>query len=1239
MADYKRNIRILYLILFSLLFFLPELSAHPQALRPNIMGNMVRAGETLNGASHDHHATVIQGERGAQEEGGIKLELAFTLANRGRYEDAYATILELLIDDQYQLQIAPVAGVLTALLDYFGEVTARGRDIAGLLDIIKQYRHDSDQSQMRSRLLDSVRLLIIADLQNVRVNTRSLIGDGKIAAAKVMLHNKLSFYHRLCGINPSLAEDPEVNAMKLEIDNEMRNIALGDPGFLNAVSLQAFDGETGEPVDKELRWVDAHQKGEWHGSCQILITDQAGRVLVQERETRKRRDISATGHLHQGEGYEDAAIRIIRENTGLSSPRKKGLSIIRDKEKKIGSHDYEARPGYDETGVFRSYSRDKDNKEICRIYLYVADQEELSEILAPGNNMKKALKLGLQDLRDFIQSIKDSPDSFASSASHLFAPKNINIVYQKTLLKYFDILLELIDNPTGDIRQIEDIIESSGFVVNDINDKETLKAIMIHIGERTGAGLAGGLDEKDPDFNVRCKAVIAGQFKTACNSARVTAVWANLSRIYKGWDSLDWRHLAEILGLMERLGAKAQTIEGRACLHALLLKEGVVLERDSRNGGFVFKDGGRELKGVSIDRNGNLQMGERIQEGINSIRRGAIAADMDLTKALRDKNIDGVMLRYDYHFHMLGIKYAVVSGNELGKQYRRSMIELIPTILRQNFIIYANGAGLKVVFSPDDRIIQDSDYLKKMGAEQLNEINKVFGSLLLDWCRVMHIIAASGIDIADLKDEDIAKIKTAIGELQLSVPELKESITQNIRVILKEMQQILARDTSEHAIPDRKEREKLIKGKKQLEEMLSLAKGASDGNKITRLSADETNRRSETWPFIDLRNDIEEREIIQVTLKPVCPSKARELLADTAEFMMQDFHDPSPAPEHIRITRGGSTSIDATRQDVNKGAAAEDLIKGQGLANEDRDLVLAIDDEMTPGKVGFPFLEIEGITVISNERTRDGRKRVYSESDRARIKAAWFWTGDYGFGYEVEGTKRVYQEVVGCYIKEIDKLFNGEQVGPAIRSFKQSLASNSASSRGMSRNPKDNSLLAEIQESLGLFSARFRYVEKKFDVNRFNYPYPSKQVKVRQGIPIRINTRFKYLTFGPEFLGKDQKRIAMIVQVEGGSMFGEEIPCREFILVLEKDTLSGKYKEKFRLQLGQDTSDWIKVEAFKKMPGENKIQVITMISSRYTATQSIKKIETYEIRDAGIIRIKTQIKPVLSSNSKIKIGL
>lgn len=67
---------------------------------------------------------------------------------------------------------------------------------------------------------------------------------------------------------------------------------------------------------------ECHEKGHWHRSCHVIITNSKGKVLLQKRSSGMKQypgfwTSSASGHVSAGESYEAAAQRELIEEVGI----------------------------------------------------------------------------------------------------------------------------------------------------------------------------------------------------------------------------------------------------------------------------------------------------------------------------------------------------------------------------------------------------------------------------------------------------------------------------------------------------------------------------------------------------------------------------------------------------------------------------------------------------------------------------------------------------------------------------------------------------------------------------------------------------------------------------------------------------------------------------------------------------------------------------------------------------------
>jgi len=117
--------------------------------------------------------------------------------------------------------------------------------------------------------------------------------------------------------------------------------------------LDTDGNKTGEVMD----FVEAHKMGKWHAHAHVWVFNSKGEVLLQKRAANVscggKWDISAAGHLSQGDKPQQAALRELVEEIGINAKRKelKKIKVL------IQSRD----------------SNDFKNREFNHIYLFRFD--------------------------------------------------------------------------------------------------------------------------------------------------------------------------------------------------------------------------------------------------------------------------------------------------------------------------------------------------------------------------------------------------------------------------------------------------------------------------------------------------------------------------------------------------------------------------------------------------------------------------------------------------------------------------------------------------------------------------------------------------------------------------------------------------------------------------------------------------------------------------------------------------
>ncbi len=156
----------------------------------------------------------------------------------------------------------------------------------------------------------------------------------------------------------------------------------------------------GKPTGKsELKSV-IHQKGYYHNTVHIWFYTLDGEILLSQRSAKKTIcpllwDVSVAGHIDAGESIEQAAIREIKEEIGISIS-KKDLH-------KIGVFK-----------CFQSYENGINDNEFH--HTFICELEVLLFDLIPQEEEVEALKLvSAYDFNELINHIEDDNSHFIPS--------------------------------------------------------------------------------------------------------------------------------------------------------------------------------------------------------------------------------------------------------------------------------------------------------------------------------------------------------------------------------------------------------------------------------------------------------------------------------------------------------------------------------------------------------------------------------------------------------------------------------------------------------------------------------------------------------------------------------------------------------------------------------------------------------------------------------------------------------
>lgn len=133
-------------------------------------------------------------------------------------------------------------------------------------------------------------------------------------------------------------------------------------------SFQVFDA-LGNPLGLAPR-SQVHRDGLWHRAANVFLFRADGRLIVQRRQWSKdvcpgAWDLSVAEHLVPGEGYEQAALRGLREELGVEGVALEPIGSVASVRLEIpssGLRDFEFQQAF--RGVFEGELRLNEN-EVC----------------------------------------------------------------------------------------------------------------------------------------------------------------------------------------------------------------------------------------------------------------------------------------------------------------------------------------------------------------------------------------------------------------------------------------------------------------------------------------------------------------------------------------------------------------------------------------------------------------------------------------------------------------------------------------------------------------------------------------------------------------------------------------------------------------------------------------------------------------------------------------------------------
>ena len=321
-----------------------------------------------------------------------------------------------------------------------------------------------------------------------------------------------------------------------------------------------------------------------------------------------KKDVSAAGHLHKEETFEDAAVRIIKSEMGIAYPRKDALypfggSVGR---KKIGSKDFSGTPYYDEWGIYHYKSREENNKEISRMFIYIlnVDEERRIAIDVSQRNLDVSYYASLEGLIEDVMS-KNSHTQFTSTLLQwLSHPNNKELVK----IKAYELLREIVKNMIKFPRQADYEFEAlAGFgesLIKEIEDWRLPKEMPYDINL---------IKKDDPEVFTRRKSIALKDWRVLTRRAMLLTSWYKLVNVYGGKSiGLGQIHLG--FEFMRTLGPEAEIPSVRALLYVLLKSAADLEIKEDKY--YVFTREGKPLAGIRLSQQGKLEVEERVKEGL-----------------------------------------------------------------------------------------------------------------------------------------------------------------------------------------------------------------------------------------------------------------------------------------------------------------------------------------------------------------------------------------------------------------------------------------------------------------------------------------------------------------------------------------------------------------------------------------------------------------------------------------------
>jgi len=194
--------------------------------------------------------------------------------------------------------------------------------------------------------------------------------------------------------------------------------------------LEIIDKNTGEPTDVLKQRHAIERDGDWYGAVHLLIFDKAGNLLLQRRASDVAEpdtwEVSAGGHMAPGEIPQDSMIRETKEELGLSIDPNNLINIGGIYHfVKIGKSN--VLEGYLEGDTYIHYSKYPVVNERSSLYVYIASDEEISDIkkFVASQGCRDVAGIKSVDLKQELSIFDQNQQGYATALAAYFKRENV----------------------------------------------------------------------------------------------------------------------------------------------------------------------------------------------------------------------------------------------------------------------------------------------------------------------------------------------------------------------------------------------------------------------------------------------------------------------------------------------------------------------------------------------------------------------------------------------------------------------------------------------------------------------------------------------------------------------------------------------------------------------------------------------------------------------------------------------